>query len=124
MDLADHSAVVMGEVRLVERVLDNLVDNAIRFTPPGGSVGVSCALAGDRVVVRVIDTGPGISEGDRERIFDRFYRGRQPAESSSDTAGLGLSIARRIVARHGGELNATHGRRVGAEFVLWLPAVR
>lgn len=75
MDAKDRSAVAVGEVRLVERVLDNLLDNAIRFTPQGGTVIVACARAGDRVAVRVTDAGPGIAAEDRGRIFDRFYRG-------------------------------------------------
>ena len=112
---------VVGDVRLIERVLDNLVDNAIRFTPQGGSISVACARVGDRLVVRVSDTGPGIAAEDRDRIFDRFYRGRQPVDASSNTAGLGLSIAARIIALHGGELSATPGTDAGTEFVFSLP---
>ncbi|MCA1586926.1 MAG: HAMP domain-containing histidine kinase, partial [Acidobacteria bacterium] len=119
-DLKERSAVVVGDVRLLERVLENLLDNAIRFTPPGGAVGVACARVGNRVTVRVTDTGPGIAAEDRDRIFDRFYRGRQPANPSSDTAGLGLSIARRIVEVHGGELAVTPRSGGGSEFVFSL----
>lgn len=120
MDL-DRAAVVMGEVRLLERVLANLLDNAIRLTPEGGAVCVVCAAVGDRVVVRVTDTGPGIAAEDRERIFERFYRGGQSVETTSNTAGLGLSSARRVVALHGGELTATQRPTGGTEFAFSLP---
>ncbi len=119
-DLSDRCAAVTGEVRLIERVLDNLLDNAIRFTPKGGAVSVACARDGDVVRVRVTDTGPGIATEDIDKIFDRFYRGRQPADTSTN-AGLGLSIARRIMALHGGELTASHQRGGGSEFAFWLP---
>ncbi|MBA2354829.1 MAG: GAF domain-containing sensor histidine kinase [Acidobacteria bacterium] len=123
MDLEDRSAVVMGEVRLLERVLDNLLDNAIRFTPPGGTVSVACACVGEHVVVRVIDTGPGIADVERERIFDRFYRGPQPAATSPAGAGIGLSIARRIVVLHGGDLTVAPGNGGGAQFAFSLPRI-
>lgn len=120
MEMVDRSAVVVGEVRLIERVLANLLDNSIRLTPDGGAVTVSCFGVGDRVVVRVTDTGPGFSIEDSERIFERFYRG-QSTPQLSDTAGLGLSSARRIVALHGGQLTAFRGPAGGAEFVFSLP---
>nr|MBA2305133.1 hypothetical protein [Acidobacteriota bacterium] len=120
MNLMDCSAVVVGEVRLLERVLANLLDNAIRLTPEDGTVSVACAVVGDRVIVRVTDTGPGIAAEDGEKIFDRFYRGGF-ATASSDTAGLGLSSARRIVTLHGGQLTATQRSSGGAEFVFSLP---
>ncbi|MBA3296172.1 MAG: GAF domain-containing sensor histidine kinase [Acidobacteria bacterium] len=121
MDVPDRGARVMGDVRLLERVLENLLDNAIRFTPRGGTVSVGCERGGDRVLVRVSDTGPGIASEDRHRIFDRFYRGRQPVDASFNTAGIGLSIAQRIVALHGGELWATERVGGGSEFVFSLP---
>ncbi|MEO6239628.1 MAG: GAF domain-containing sensor histidine kinase [Vicinamibacterales bacterium] len=97
---------VVGEVRLIERVLDNLLDNAIRFTPIGGHVTVTCLRAGRRLSVRVEDTGPGLAPSDRDQMFDRFFCGRQPAAGAPPTTGLGLSIARRIVELHGGTMTA------------------
>ncbi len=107
-----------GDVRLIERALENLLDNALRFTPEGGTVSVTCKRSGDRVVVRVKDTGPGIAAADQEWIFDRFYRGRQPVDGASTTTGLGLSIARRIVELHHGEITAAQGSDGGAELTF------
>lgn len=106
-----------GDVRLIERALENLLDNALRFTPEGGTVSVTCERSGDWVV-RVKDTGPGIAAADQERIFDRFYRGRQPVDGASTTTGLGLSIARRIVELHHGEITAAQGIDGGAELIF------
>jgi len=122
VDTNDRPLVVAGELRLIERVLENLLDNAIRFTPAGGEVAVSCAREGDRAVVRVTDTGPGIAATDRDRVFDRFYRGRQPVDGASNTAGLGLSIARRIITLHRGELTTAQRTDGGAEFTFSLPS--
>ncbi len=121
MESSDRSAVVVGEVRLIERVLANLLDNAIRLTPQSGAVSVACEAADDRVVVRVTDTGPGIALKDQARIFERFYRGGPSVESAANTAGLGLSSARRIVAMHGGELTASQGPAGGTQFAFSLP---
>ena len=112
---------VAGEIRLIERVLENLLDNAIRFTPTGGEVSISCLRVDDTAVVRLTDTGPGISAADQERLFDRFYRGNQPREVPSNTAGLGLSIARRIIELHQGQIMVVEKPGPGAEFRFSLP---
>ncbi|HXG86882.1 MAG TPA: GAF domain-containing sensor histidine kinase [Vicinamibacterales bacterium] len=125
VDLRFHcdagSTVVSGSVRLMERVVGNLLDNAIRFTPDGGQVTATCYREASRVGVRISDTGPGIAPADRARIFDRFYRGQQAA-GVGPTAGLGLSIAKRIVELHGGELVAAANTGGGTEFSLLLAA--
>lgn len=124
VSVVDRPIVVAGEIRLIERVLENLLDNAIRFTPAGGEVSVSCAPSADRVTVRVKDTGPGISIPDQEQLFDRFYRGCQPVDVPMTTAGLGLSITKRIVELHRGEITVASGTGKGAEFVFSLPVCR
>lgn len=111
----DPSAMVCGNVRLLERVLWNLLDNAVRFTPLGGSVSVGCEQQGSRIVVQVRDSGPGIPAQDYERVFNRSYR----AQNLSDghlSAGLGLSIARRIVELHDGHIRAGASPDGGAQF--------
>ena len=106
------------------RVLLNLLSNAIKFTPEGGTIGVSVEARGAprarHVLFTVRDTGPGIPEGDRERIFERFFR--SSAGASSRGTGLGLYIARRIVQSHGGTIwvEATPG--TGSAFHVALPA--
>jgi len=87
-----------------------LIDNAVRYTPSGGSVDVRLSCEADRAAVEIVDTGPGLPKGQEERIFDRFFRG---APFGSEGTGLGLAIARRVAERNGFELtveNRADGR--------------
>ena len=96
---ADEGAVVTGDATGLRTLLANLVDNAIRYTPPGGRVDVSAgAGAGGAPYLEVSDTGPGIPAPERERVFDRFYRAPGAGETGS---GLGLAIVKAIAERHG-----------------------
>jgi signal transduction histidine kinase len=88
----------------LQRVLFNLIQNAIRHTPADGSVTVRLAAAGDRVEVEVADTGSGIEPAERDRVFDAFYRGGEAAARTDGGAGLGLAICRAIVEAHGGKI--------------------
>jgi two-component system sensor histidine kinase TctE len=78
---------------MLEELVANLVDNALRYTPAGGKVTVAVATAEHAVVLRVVDNGPGIPEAEREHVFERFYR---LSEAGSDGSGLGLAIVREI----------------------------
>jgi two-component system heavy metal sensor histidine kinase CusS len=104
---------------LLERALVNLLENALRHTPAGGVIHVLARASGDRVVLGIEDSGPGIAAEDRARIFERFVR-LDPARAAGGT-GLGLAIARLIVRLHGGELVAEASALGGAAFRLWLP---
>ena len=90
-----------GQEDALRILIANLVDNALRYTPPGGSVEVRVGPDGDQARVEVADSGPGIPEEERERVFDRFYRGRQAPGGGS---GLGLAIVRQVVTLHGGSI--------------------
>jgi signal transduction histidine kinase len=94
---------VDADLSLIERVLENLIFNALKHTPAGGRVGVVLAAQGDRVLTQVVDTGCGIAPADLPFIFDRFYRG-DGAQRRGHGAGLGLAIAKRIVDLHGERL--------------------
>jgi two-component system OmpR family sensor kinase len=98
LGLDASSAQLEGDAESLRVALGNLVDNAIRYTPPGGKVDVRVRTEGGELVAEVLDTGPGIPPEERERVFDRFYRGGAAAGSGS---GLGLSIVREIARRHG-----------------------
>jgi len=100
----------------IREVLSNLLSNAIRHAGSGGAVSFAVEPLGDRIVVRVADTGPGISPQDLPKIFDRFHKG--PASSGS---GLGLTIARNLVVAHGGEIRAESQLGQGTTVVLTLP---
>ena len=92
---------VFGDVRLIEKVLDNLLDNAFRHGPPGGEVRLTLTPQPATVRVEVHDSGPGIPASERHRIFDRFYRGDKNRPTDAGYFGLGLAIARGILALHG-----------------------
>ncbi|HSH43423.1 MAG TPA: HAMP domain-containing sensor histidine kinase, partial [Arenicellales bacterium] len=112
---------VYANIGLIERVLENLLDNALRHTPEGGTVKLALAPGDDTVTVRLSDTGSGIAEQDLPRIFDRFYRSRRPDGGNGDGAGLGLAIARRIIELHGGRIEAASGNGSGTTFTFDLP---
>ncbi len=109
----------IGDKRMIQRMLSNLLDNAIKYTPSGGSVNVSVAENEARVVVSIKDTGMGMSPTDLPHIFERFYR---CDESRSQTGiGLGLSLARAIARGHGGDITATSSPNQGSTFTVTLP---
>jgi two-component system sensor histidine kinase ChvG len=117
------TAVVMGDDSRLVRLVDNIVDNAISFSPEGGLVEIVAAHAGAEVLVSVEDEGPGVPPEAREAIFNRFHSDRPP-EDFGRHSGLGLAIARAIAAGHGGrvEVGDRHDGRTGARFVMRFPA--
>lgn len=112
--------VVLADIALSERVLDNLIGNAIDHTPAGGKVVVQLTLADGTALVCVADSGPGIPEKDLPHIFEPFYRSAQSA-SDSHHAGLGLAIARHMVELQGGWLQAENQTEGGARLCFSLP---
>lgn len=112
----------IGDRDRLAQVLDNLLSNALKFTPPGGRVVVRLAHEGPHARIEVADTGVGIPVEDQPRLFDRFYRARNATSRSVPGLGLGLTIVRTIVEGHGGTVavRSTPGR--GASFTVLLPA--
>jgi heavy metal sensor kinase len=111
---------IAGDARMLQRMLSNIVDNAVKYTPPGGKVEVSLA-ASERpdIIVTVKDTGVGISAADLHRIFQRFYRCDH--SRSQPGTGLGLSLARAIARAHGGDITVTSTVNQGSTFIITLP---
>jgi two-component system OmpR family sensor kinase/two-component system sensor histidine kinase QseC len=109
---------VRGDFEALRTLARNLVDNGLRYTPAGGSVQVACRVDGDRVLLEVTDTGPGIAPADRERVFDRFYR--HPNATASGT-GLGLAIVRAIAARHGAGVRLGEASGGGLRVTVAIP---
>ena len=114
---------VVADIGLVERVLDNLVENALRHTPAGGSVTVDAAPCQGRARLVVTDTGEGIAAADLPGIFDRYYRAERTgaAKRASGHGGLGLAIARRIVDLHEGTLSIDSTEHQGTRISFDLP---
>jgi signal transduction histidine kinase len=109
---------VPGDADLLGEALANLVDNAIKFTPPGGCVEIALAVEGDGAVQRVSDTGAGLRPGEHERVFERFYRAEETRALPG--TGLGLSLVAAIVRLHGGRVRVSDNAP-GTNFDLVLP---
>jgi two-component system, OmpR family, sensor histidine kinase ChvG len=116
---------VLGEGMRLERVFENLIENAISFSPPRGLITLSAITDSDTLTVRVEDEGPGVPEEAREAIFRRFHSVRPQSEAFGQHSGLGLAIARTIVEGHQGTITveAREDRLSGARFVVRLPLV-
>ncbi len=102
--------------------LQNLIGNALKYTPKGGSVSVNVEADDKRLIVDVVDTGLGISEDDQARIFEKFYRARDPRITGITGSGLGLALARDVVRLHGGDITVQSQLNKGSTFTLSLPA--
>ncbi len=129
---AEHNVMLTGmaapgvdpvyiDARQIGRVLNNLVSNAVRHTPPGGKVTVHTYPVRAGVVVEVTDTGEGIRPEDISRIFEQFYRGEKSRSRATGGAGLGLAIANAIVEAHGGDIQVDSRPGEGARFRFTLP---
>ena len=118
------STVVLGEPNRLARAIENLIDNAISFSPPEGLVEVAATKVGGEILVRIDDEGPGVPPEQREAIFNRFHSVRPAVESFGRHSGLGLAIARAIVEGHDGEIDVTDRDDApsGARFIITLPA--
>lgn len=118
------SAIVMGEPNRLARAIDNIIDNAISFSPPGGLVEVAVTHVGDAIQIRVDDEGPGVPPELREAIFNRFHSVRPDSEDFGRHSGLGLAIAHAIVEGHDGEIDVADRDDApsGARFTIILKA--
>jgi two-component system sensor histidine kinase ChvG len=120
-----ESTLVMGDPGRLLRALDNILDNAVSFSPPGGLVEIAAAHVGNQVRVRIDDEGPGVPAEAREAIFHRFHSIRPEDETFGRHSGLGLAIAKAIVEGHDGEISVydRDDAPSGARFIISLPAV-
>jgi len=118
---ADTPPIVLADRRRLSQVVDNLVANAIKFTPAGGRVEVRVAADGRRAVIDVADTGIGMSPAEQQRLFERFYRAEGAQARQIRGTGLGLAIAREIVLAHGGTIGCESAEGRGSTFQVALP---
>ncbi|MBI5069447.1 MAG: PAS domain-containing protein [Deltaproteobacteria bacterium] len=112
---------VVADTRALEHVLVNLLDNAVKYTPQGGTVTLSGAAEGDRVVLSVADTGPGIERQHLVRLFERFYRADPGRSREQGGTGIGLSLVKHLVQAQKGEVGVESGPQ-GSRFWVRLPA--
>lgn len=123
--IMDHSAddfTIIGDSHLLERAMNNLLDNAVRHTPSHGQILVQCDKDEHKVRFTIQDTGPGFASEELQRVFEPLYRGEVSRNRSTGGAGLGLTISQRIIRRHGGELIAGNHPDKGALLSGWIPS--
>jgi len=121
LEPADGMAVVSGDATLLRQVVANLVDNAIKYTPSGGIVKVGLSIRDTEAVIRVVDTGIGISPDDQVRLFEKFYRIKRRDTVDIPGTGLGLAIVKSIVGRHDGRVWVESRLNKGSAFYVSLP---
>jgi signal transduction histidine kinase len=119
-ELPDTPRVIRGDKSRLQRAIANLLDNALKYTPAGGTVELTCRNEADRIRVDIRDSGIGIAPEETDRIFERFYR----CEKSRSTPGngLGLSLAQTVIDAHGGTLQVRSTPNEGSVFTVTLPS--
>jgi signal transduction histidine kinase len=116
VEMPDEKLQILGDEYSIYRLFSILIENAVKFTPPGGSIKVGTAVEETRVTFSVKDTGFGIAPEHKLRIFDRFYRANPGGGSPARGSGLGLALAKWIAERHGTELRVESEPGVGSAF--------
>jgi two-component system phosphate regulon sensor histidine kinase PhoR len=112
---------VKGDPVLLRQVIQNLIQNGIKYTPEGGSVEVKVSSDRSQAILKVSDTGEGIDPRDQEKIFERFFRATKSRSDLGGGSGLGLSIVKSIVDAHKGEIELTSEPGMGSTFIARLP---
>jgi len=123
MDVELPETTIVADEDLMSQVWLNLLHNAIKFAPSGGTIGIRLSQAHNRIRVNLTDNGPGLSAESLPRVFERFYKEDKARDRSAGGSGLGLSIVKRIVGMHGGEAFAANRPSGGASFTVELPGI-
>jgi len=121
IEAPNDPAIVYADIGLMQRVLENLIRNALKFTPSGGKIDIRIDRKPGAVLVAIEDTGCGIAEEDLEHVFDRFYRAENATQAGSNNAGLGLAIVRKILDLHGSRISVSSQVDRGTCFEFDLP---
>jgi signal transduction histidine kinase len=123
LELPPNMPLVLAHPRSMEEVFTNLISNAIKYSPNGGTVSVSAIPCGEYLEVRVSDTGIGIAPEEIPKIFDKFYRVKHPQTRQVIGTGLGLSIVKEIIAAHRGSVDVESESGIGTTFKVLLPGI-
>ncbi len=121
VELLEELLLVNVDVRLIIQVFINLIDNAIKYTPEGSIININVSKQENKVIVKIIDNGPGINEQDKERIFEMFYIGNNIIADGRKSLGLGLSLCKSIINAHGCEIKVSDNEPTGTVFTFDLP---
>ena len=121
LQLPSQPLELVADADRLQQLFSNLLENAVRYTDPGGVVRISATVERDEVRIEFMDSGPGVSASQLPRLFERFYRGESSRNRESGGAGLGLAICRSIALAHGGSLSADHSPLGGLWLTLRLP---
>jgi len=121
IEVAPNLPVMRADETRLQEILYNLLDNALKYTQPGGRIRLAATRQGEEVVISVVDNGPGIAESDLPRIFERFYRADRARSREMGGTGLGLSIVKHIAQMHGGRVEAESKLAQGATIRVILP---
>lgn len=124
IEVSSDEEFILGKMdaRLIVQVVINLVDNAVKYTPEGAQIRIHTGKKDGMVVVSVSDTGPGIPDEQKSKVFDMFYTGTNRATDGRRSLGLGLGLCRSIIRAHGGEIWVSDNKPQGAVFTFTLPA--
>src|SRR5207244_8650901 len=121
IETGDEAPVIYADRGRLVQILYNLLSNAVKFTPPGGTVSLSCQAQPETVALAVTDTGIGIAAGDQARIFEEFQQVDNSMVRTQQGTGLGLALTRRLVALHGGTIAVDSAPGQGSTFTVVLP---
>lgn len=120
-EISDKQLAVRGDEESLQHILDNLIDNAVKYTPPGGTITISCSLQDGEARIEVVDTGVGIAAEHHDRLFERFYRVDKARSRELGGTGLGLSIVKHLCQAMGGSVSVSSTLGKGSTFSVRLP---
>lgn len=124
MTIENGEQILWTDETLLQRLLHNLLENAVLYTTPDSAIAVTCRQSKKEHRITVSDTGPGISDEDKTRVFDLFYRCQSTGTPPTEGSGIGLSLVARIAQRLGGHITLTDHHPQGIAFTLHLPKER
>jgi signal transduction histidine kinase len=122
LDIPEKMPQVLGNPIRLKQMLNNLLGNAIKYTPRNGAICLKAQVAGSQIILQVTDNGPGISLDDQPFIFNKFFRGRNISDEAPG-AGLGLAIVKSIVENHQGRIWVESAPEAGSTFTVVLPTI-